>query len=75
MEGRHKVRGVDVISWFPCVMCFGVSFPPDSILEFLVASKMPHTYNTFHFSFFFSIDKVRRGFWKVTAIFLYLLIW
>jgi hypothetical protein len=75
MEGRHEVRGVDVISWLPCVMCFGVSFPLDSILEFPVAPKMPHADNAFHFPFFFSIDKVRRGFWEVTAMFLHLLIW
>jgi hypothetical protein len=56
-------------------MCFGVSFPPDSILELLVAPKVPHAYNVFHFPFFFSIDKVRRGFWKVMAMFLHFLVW
>jgi hypothetical protein len=56
-------------------MHFRVSFPLDSILEFLVAPKMPHANNAFNFPFFFSIDQVRWGFWKVAAMFLHLLIW
>ncbi len=26
-------RGMDLISWFPCVVTFGVSFPFDEILK------------------------------------------
>jgi hypothetical protein len=62
MEALYKVRGVDVISWLPCVMCFGVSLPSNLILEYLVAPEVPYAYNAFYFLFFFSIDKVRWGF-------------
>ena len=27
-----EIRGMDVVSWFPCVVAFGVSFPFDEIL-------------------------------------------
>ena len=29
----YKFRGVDLVSWFPCVVTFGVSFPFDEILK------------------------------------------
>ena len=75
MEGCHEVRGMDVVSWLPGVMCFGVSLPPESILEFLVAPKMPHGYNAFDFPFFFSIDQVRWWFSEVAAMFHRFLVW
>jgi hypothetical protein len=56
-------------------MCFRISLPLNSILEFLVMPKVPHAYNAFYFPFFFSIDKVRWGFWKVVAMFLCFLVW
>ena len=28
-----KFRGMNLISWFPCVVAFGVSFPFDEILK------------------------------------------
>ncbi len=30
-----KFRGMDLVSWFPCVVAFGVSFPFDEILKSL----------------------------------------
>jgi hypothetical protein len=56
-------------------MCFGVSFPPDLVLEYLVAPIPPHAHNAFYFPFFFSIDQIRWRFWKVMPMFLRLLVW
>ena len=28
-----KFRGVNLVSWLPCVVAFGVSFPLDQILK------------------------------------------
>ncbi len=28
-----KFRGMNLVSWFPCVVAFGVSFPFDEILQ------------------------------------------
>jgi len=28
-----EFRGVDLISWFPCVVAFGIALPLDEILE------------------------------------------
>ena len=30
-----KFRSVDLVSWFPCVVAFGVFFPFDEVLESL----------------------------------------
>jgi hypothetical protein len=75
MEGCHKVRCMNVISWLPSVMCFGVSFPPDPILDCFVAPKLPHAHHVFYFPLLFSIDKVRRGFREVVAMFRGFLVW
>jgi hypothetical protein len=75
MELCHKVGCMDVVSWLPSVMCFGISFPLDPILDLLVTPKVPHAHHTFHFPLLFSIDKVRRGFGEVAAMFRGFLIW
>jgi hypothetical protein len=75
MEGRYEVRRVDVLFRLPSVMCFGISFPPDSILKYLLAPEVPHANNAFNFPFFISVDQFRWGFWKVTSMFLRFLVW
>jgi hypothetical protein len=66
---------MDIISWFPSVMCFRISFPPDSILDLLVTPKTPHAHHAFHFPLFFSVNQVRRGFREVAAMFRGFLVW
>ncbi len=52
-------RGMDLISWFPCVVTFGVSFPFDEILESSGLSVLSVCDNSFDLVLFFSVDKVR----------------
>ncbi len=54
-------RGMDLISWFPCVVTFGVSFPFDEILEPSGSSVLSVCDNSFNFIFFFSVDEVRMS--------------
>ena len=63
-----KVRGVDLISWFPCVVTFGVSFPFDEVLESSGLSVLLVCNNSFDFILFFSVDKVRGWSSKVWAM-------
>ncbi len=28
-----KFRGVDLVSWFPCIVTFGIPFPFDEVLK------------------------------------------
>ncbi len=53
-------RGMDLISWFPCVVTFRVSFPFYEILEPSGSSVLSVCNDSFHFVFFFSINEVRR---------------
>ncbi len=54
-----KFRGMNLISWFPCVVAFRVSLPFNEILKFLRSSKLSVCDDLFDFIFIFSIDKVR----------------
>ncbi len=63
-----KFRGMDLVSWLPCVVAFGVSFPFDEILKPFRSSELSVCNDPFDFVFFFSIDKVRRWSGKVQAV-------
>jgi len=63
-----KFRGMDLVSWLPCVVAFGVSFPFDEILESFHSSELSVCDDPFDFVFFFSIDKVRGWSGKVWAV-------
>ncbi len=52
-------RGMDLISWFPCVVAFGVSLPFDEILESFRLSKLSVCDDLFDFVFIFSVNEVR----------------
>ncbi len=54
-----KFRGMDLISWFPCVVTFGVSLPFDEILKLFRSSELLVCDDSFDFVFFFSINEVR----------------
>ncbi len=61
-------RGMDLISWFPCVVAFGVSFPFDKVLESSGSSVLSVCDDSFDFVLFFSVDKVRGWSSKVWAV-------
>src|SRR6266446_9777833 len=63
-----KVGGVDLISWFPCVVAFGISSPFDQVLKPFLPSKPSVCDDSFDFVFFLPIDKVRRGSGEVWTV-------
>ncbi len=63
-----KFRGMNLVSWFPCVVAFGVSFPFDEVLQPFRPSELSVCDNSFNFVLFFSIDKVRRWSGEVWAV-------
>ncbi len=63
-----KFRGMDLVSWFPCVVAFGVSLPFDEILESFCSSELSVCDDPFDFVFFFPIDEVRRRSGEVWAV-------
>ena len=54
-----ELRGMHLVSWFPCVVTFGVPFPFDEILEFSRPTMMSVVNNVLHFIFFFTVNQVR----------------
>ena len=48
--------GMHLVSWFPCVVTFGVSFPFDEILELSGPAMTSVVDNAFHFILLFAID-------------------
>ncbi len=63
-----KFRGMDLVSWLPCVVAFGVSFPFDEVLKSFRSSKVSVCDYSFNFVFFFSINEVRRWSGEVWAV-------
>ncbi len=63
-----KFRGMNLVSWFPCIVAFGVSFPFDEILESFQSPELSVCDDSFDFIFLFSVDKVRRWSGKVWAM-------
>ena len=54
-----EFRSMHLISWFPCVVTFGVSFPFDEILELSGLAMTSVVYYALHFVLLFAIDQVR----------------
>ena len=54
-----KFRGVHLVSWLPCVVTFGVSFPFDEVLESSGPAMTSVVDDMLHFVFFFSVNQVR----------------
>ncbi len=63
-----KFRGMNLISWFPCVVAFGVSFPFNEVLQLFRSSKLSVCDDSLNFVFLFSVDKVRRWSGEVWAV-------
>ena len=49
-----------MFSCLPCVVCIGVAFPLDKILELLFSSEKTVINDSFNFIFFGVFNKVRR---------------
>ena len=54
-----KFRGMNLVSWLPCVVAFGIFFPFDEVLQSFRSSELSVCDNSFHFVFLFSINEVR----------------
>jgi hypothetical protein len=52
--GFNEVRGMNLVSGFPCVVHFWVSLPFDEILEHSGPAKVSMVDNALHLIFFFS---------------------
>ncbi len=63
-----KFRGMDLVSWLPCVVAFGVPFPFDEILKSFCPSELSVCDDSFDFVFFFPIDEVRGRSGEVRAM-------
>jgi len=66
--GLKELRGMDLVSWLPGVVTFGVPFPFDEVLEHSGSSMTLVVDDTFHFIFLLSIDKVRWWLGEVRAM-------
>ena len=63
-----KFRGMNLISWFPCVVTVGVSLPFNEVLEPFRSSELSVCDDSFDFVFVFSVDKVRGWLGEVWAV-------
>jgi len=52
-------RHVDLVSWFPCVVTFGISFPFYEVLKSFRSSELSVCNDSFDFVFLFSVNEVR----------------
>ena len=64
----YQIWGMNGASGFPCVVTFGVPFPPDQELESFVSPKVVMCLDGLHFILFFSADKVRWWSGEVRAV-------
>ena len=51
-----EFRGMHLVSWFPCVVAFGVPFPFDEILESSGPTMTSVVDNALHFILLFTVD-------------------
>jgi hypothetical protein len=63
-----EVWCVGLISVFPGVVTFRVTFPLDQVLQGLVTSPSPVSADLFHFIFFFLINQIRGRPGEVRAV-------
>jgi hypothetical protein len=59
---------VDLVSWFPCVVTFGVALPFDKVLKGFITSMTSMVEHAFYLVLLFSVDKVRRWSRKVWSV-------
>ena len=52
----YKVWSMHLVSWLPCVVHFGISFPLDQVLELSGLSMMLVAVDLLHFILLFTFD-------------------
>ena len=67
--------GMHLVSWFPCVVTFRVSFPFDEILELSSPTMMSVVDDMLHFVFLFTVNQVRWWSGEVGSVCCGFLIW
>jgi hypothetical protein len=60
IEFFDQIFCVDILSWFPAIMRFRESFPPDKVLELI--HSLSYSQDSFYFPFGLSVDKLWGGF-------------
>jgi len=70
-----KIRGMHLVSWFPCVVTFGVPFPFDEVLKSFRSSELSVCDYSFDFVFLFSVDEIGGWSGEVWAVRSRLMIW
>ena len=70
-----KFWGMHLVSWFPGVVTFRVSFPFDEILEPSSLTMTSVVNNALHFVFFFSVNQVRWWSGEIRSVCCGFLIW
>ncbi len=60
MVGINKLWSVNLVGWFPGVVCFWVFYPLDEIVKGSSPTSVPMINDPLDFIFFFPFDKVRR---------------
>ena len=70
-----ELWGMHLVSWFPCIVTFRVSFPFDKILESSGSTMTSVVNNALHFILLFIINQVRWWSGKVRPVCCGFLIW
>jgi hypothetical protein len=70
-----EFRGVYLVSWFPGVVTFRVSFPFEKVLELSGSSVMSVAPYLLHFVFFFASHEVRWWSREVWSMCCGLVVW
>src|SRR6266436_4995602 len=55
-----KIRGMNLVSWFPCIVAFGIPLPFDQVLKSFCPSELSVCDDSFDFVFLFPVNEVRR---------------
>ncbi len=56
--GFNEFWGMDLVSWFPGIVCFGVALPFDQVLEGLRPPRMSVINDLLDLVFLFSLDEI-----------------
>jgi hypothetical protein len=67
--GLNKIWGVNLVSGFPCIVCFWVSLPADKILECSGPAGVPMVDDMLHLVFLLPFQKIRQGSRVIWSVF------
>jgi len=65
----YQLWGLDVVSWFPGIITFGVALPLDKVLQLFLPPLTSVASDGLDLILFFIVDKVRWGSREVFSIF------